>query len=404
MRAIIGTLAALVVVTPAHAGTFGGFSADESSFLRASDQICTPLPAPSGKGGEIRCRTAAVDEIAAHKFRRGTVQNGQSATYRADIKGGDALRVFAVESGKCRAAWSSLDPISRISGIYLSTGGRLLAIEFETRAGGRLREAVIAFVLPAPVDARRDPPAPDSKEPPAPDSKDPPPPLQPVAAVDSKAVEAGLAKARKLAKKRNHKRTLSAFLDVIALDPSQSEAMYGVAVVMMKMKNPGGAISTLGKLAASIHPEAVVWMVEARTDKVFAKLRADKGFRRAVGLDHDGSRTRTAYERLVGYGGHWEQPGVSCDAPKINLKLQRRVGRFTLRLVSKCQGMSETTRLDGRWVAGGTDKLSLTFPNVEGSDEVMVCQLSTCTDGSGEDCLDCAPGTDMEMQLRLVRR
>ncbi len=401
MRAIIGTIAALIVVTPAHAGTFGGFSADERSFLRGSDQICTPLPAASGKGGASQCRAAAVDEIAARKFRRGTVQSGRSATYRADIKGGKALRVFAVKSGKCRAAWSSLDPISRISQIYLSTAGSLLAIEFETRVGGHLREAVIVLVLPPGADERRDPPGAD---PPVPVPAPAPAPPPPVAAVDGKAVEVALAKARKYAKKRDRKRALAAYLAILELDPDQPEARYWMAAWAMKAKHPKAAIKQLAELARSPHPDAVVWMVEARTDKVFAKLLADKRFRLAVGLDHDGTRVITAYERLVGHGGHWEQPGVSCDVPKINLKLQRRVGRFTLRLVSKCQGMRETTRLDGRWATSGADKLSLTFPNVEGADEVILCQLATCADGSGEDCLACAPGTDMEMQLRMVRR
>ena len=394
MRAIIGTIAALVVVTPAYAGTFGGFSADERSFLRVPDQICAPLPAASGKGGEISCRTAAADEIAAQRFRRGTVQDGRSATYRADIKGGNALRVFAVESGKCQAAWSSLGPVSRIVAVHLSAGKRLLAIEFETRSGGRMREAVIAFALPAGAaegEAR------------GADVKDPPPP-PPGPAVDSAALEAQLDKARKYARKGDTKRALAAYREILGLDPNQPEARYWIATWAMKKKDPRAAIKELSQLASSPHPEAVVWMIEARTDKVFAKLLGNPDFRRAVGLDNDGSRTRTAYERLVGLGGHWEQAGVSCDAPKVNLKLQRRVGKFTLRLISKCQGMSETTRLDGIWTAQGSDKLSLTFPNVEGPDEVMPCQLSTCGDGSGEDCLACAPGTDMEMQLRLVRR
>jgi hypothetical protein len=147
------------------------------------------------------------------------------------------------------------------------------------------------------------------------------------------------------------------------------------------------------------------WRIEARFDKAFKSLRANTRFRKAVGIDRDPSRPLSAYERLVGLGGQWEQASLPCEQPKVSLKLDRsRKRRFDLVIRSRCQGVVETTRLDGRWAGKGSDQLQLIFPNQDAADEGLMCRVELCADSSGEDCLRCRPDQDLEFLLRVVRR
>ena len=112
----------------------------------------------------------------------------------------------------------------------------------------------------------------------------------------------------------------------------------------------------------------------------------------------------TAYERLVGKGGHWEQASVPCDQPKVFLDLEPKDRSFALTIESRCRGRSNVTELAGPWTSRGRDRLILTFPTPKGADETLVCPIDTCDDGSGEDCLRCQPARDLSFVLRIVRR
>ena len=88
--------------------------------------------------------------------------------------------------------------------------------------------------------------------------------------------------------------------------------------------------------------------------------------------------------------------------PKNRKRNKKR--RFDLIIRSKCQGSTETTRLDGAWLQSGDRNLALTFPNTDSADEDLTCKLELCSDDSGENCLRCQLDEDLEFLLRVVRR
>jgi hypothetical protein len=87
----------------------------------------------------------------------------------------------------------------------------------------------------------------------------------------------------------------------------------------------------------------------------------------------------------------------------VNLDLDRKSDRFKLTIRTRCQGEDETTRLAGTWRAEGVAALRLSFPNVDGPEEQLQCQLAAASDRSGEDTLSCTL-EELQMKLRVVRR
>ncbi len=382
MHRLLPAALILLATGTAHAGVFGGFSADELHYLRTPDQICTPVVAGARTGAPV-CTKASAAEVAKAGFRKPPAQAGPRAAFTATSRGRD-LRVVPVGGGTT-IEWQSMDPITAVDAVYVSPGGKMVAVELRARFGGRPTEEVVVFTVPDPAATRAAVSA-GAKAKPAPARTD----------AVKKAIEAG----NKALKRRHWSKARSAFAGA-GDDP---EALYGTAVAWMREKKTAEALAALDKLAASSHPEAPVWRVEARNDKTFRKLLADKRFRRAVGIDLDPSRPPTAYERLVGASGNWEQSGVSCDRPRINLLLKRRPRTFALDLRSVCHGQRDRAHFSGSWQTQGSDRMTLTLPNPGGKDETVACQLATCSDASGEDCLTCGAGTDLEMSLELVRR
>jgi len=74
--------------------------------------------------------------------------------------------------------------------------------------------------------------------------------------------------------------------------------------------------------------------VRATPAQAFAPIRADAKYRAAVGLDRPAA---TGYERVMGFGGQWEQTGTSCDTPEIRLVLKRDRS-VKLNVKSSCNG------------------------------------------------------------------
>lgn len=381
---VLVVLGSLLLAAPASAGVFGGFSADETRYLRGTDQVCAPIPA-GARTGAPTCNPAKTEDIARAKFRKTTAESGPRARYTATARGTD---LTLTEIGGRTVEWTSLDPIAGVDAVYVSPNEKMIAIELRTRLGGRLVEDVAVFAVATKTRAQAAASAAASST---------------VAPTRSKAATAALKAGWAAVKKKKWARAQTSFATVLA-EADDAEARYGVAVALGGAGKSAEAIAGLAELASSKLPDAVVWLVEARSEKIFKKLLTDKGFRRAVGLDPDPNRPPSAYERLVGLGGHWEQSGVSCESARVNLKLARKPRTFALSIQSKCQGYKDTMKLAGAWDARGADRASLTFPNPGAKDEVMQCTLSVCSDGSGEDCLACGTGTDLEMNLRLVRR
>jgi len=64
------------------------------------------------------------------------------------------------------------------------------------------------------------------------------------------------------------------------------------------------------------------------------KLRADAKFRTTVGLDR---KPATVYEKVMGFGGQWEQTGTSCDKAEVRMTMSRDRS-FKLRVKTTCEG------------------------------------------------------------------
>lgn len=381
---VVVVLGTLLLAAPASAGVFGGFSADENSYLRGTDQVCLPIPA-GARTAVATCKAASTEEVAKATYRKTKPETGPRARYSAKASGSD---LTLQELGGRTVEWSSVDPIAGVDAVYVSPSGKMIAVELRTRFGGRMVEDVAVFAVAKQTREQAAASAAASSS---------------VAPTRSKTASKAIAAGWAALKKKKWAPAQASFEKALG-EADDAEARYGVAVALGGAGKTAEAITRLADLAKSPLPNAVVWLVEARSEKVFKKLLIDKAFRKAVGLDPDPGRPTYAYERLVGLGGHWEQAGISCESARINLKLSRRPRTFSLAITSKCQGYGDTVKLAGAWDARGADAASLTFPNPGGKEEVLQCTLSVCTDGSGEDCLSCGPGTDLEMNLRLVRR
>ena len=378
----------------AVAGPFGGF-AGSGRYLRGGRQLCTAV---SSSSATPSCRALSPAEAAALPAERGVRQKGSSARYLARAEG---TRIVVVARGDSAplATWDGGDVIGAIGDIYLSADGRFLAVEYTRRLGGReLGDAVVVSL--ANRQSGRSAPDQRGADPAAKAPSAAAPAAVPEAAPPSPALRRELVRARRFAGKNRWPRAARAARAALALDPALPEALFWLSLAELSAGDQIAAKAALERLAGGEHPERAQWLVEARLHPAFAPLRERGGV-----LAVDPARA-SAYERLVGAGGRWEQAEIPCREAGVSLALERPTrgdSRFDLVIRSRCQGSRETTRLDGRWQSGGRGRLDLIFPN-GGGEETMSCRVEVCGDRSGEDCLRCAPEEGMEFLLRTVRR
>jgi hypothetical protein len=377
----------------AEAGLFGGFTS-EGSYLRGSDQLCKPV---SSTLAIPSCEKKTTAQLAALTLHKGEEQSGSNSKVSAK-KSASKIKLMDGE-GTLLFTWDSGQVLSGIGSVFLHRKGTWVAIEFTTRFGGRQVEDLVvvrlnnaiggtAAATPTPTPTPTTPTAPT-----APVAKDPP--------AFTKAMKAGA----KWSKRRKHAKAITAYEQALKEIPEHPEALYRLARSHMGNKDKRKTLEVLARIPKSSHGEARIWRVEARFDLVFKSLRADTDFRKAVGIDRGPDDKPTLYERLVAYGGRWEQEPIPCEQPQVNLDLRRnKKRRFDLVIRSKCQGIKETTRLDGSWADKGNAHLGLTFPNTDSADEDLVCKMELCADDTGEDCLRCQLEPDIEFLLRVVRR
>jgi hypothetical protein len=274
-------------------------------------------------------------------------------------------------------------------------------VEYGERFGGRSVDALVVVKLAASVKGVAAAPVGSTAEP----SKAPAKAPVPVQPEDSEAIKKLLAAGKKWDRRKKHAKAIAEWNKILAESPEHPEALYRRARSHYRNKEQDACLADLERLKAASDVRAIRWKVEARFDKVFAKLRGVPRFRKAVGIDREPGEKVSGYERLIAFGGKWEQEVIPCEQAQVNLNLRRDdKQRFDLVIRSKCQGYRETTRLDGFWRAVGDASLHMTFPNLGADDDGLSCQLEQCTDGSGEDCLRCAPEPDLEFLLRIVRR
>lgn len=389
-------IAALVVglfgpglAATAAAGTFGGFSRDGTSYLDGADRICRPA-----RTGTPVCRKASKEEVTRLGFRMGTAQRGANATVTAEASG-STIKIKDARTKALLLEWTSIDPVSRILAVYLADGGGLVAVDYEVRVSGRTASQTVGL----PLRGKDASPA-STKPQPAPPQLPAPPPPATLSPEQARAVAASVKAGAAQLKKKKWAAAEAAYRKALATAGDHPAARFGLAAALAQQKKKAEAISELRLLARSPLPDAPEWLVEARASAHLAGLREDPDFRRAVGIDRDPDRQPSAYERLIGPGGTWEQTGQSCQSPTVSLKLDRKTKKFVLLIRVRCQGDDETTRLGGTWAASGQSELTLTFPNAGGPDEKLICKL---TEAGSEDALGCTL-EDIVMDLRVVRR
>jgi hypothetical protein len=393
MRLVAGVALLAAMASPAAADTFGGFSGVERHYLVNQDKVCTPLPA-SATTGAPACEKAAADVVAKLSIKAPSPQKdkGDKAAFGATASG---RTLTITRNGAAVVTWTSNDPISKIVEVYASEYNDRAAVAYITRRMGKDVTDVIAFTISKGAGTTAsDPQTPAN---PTTNPVTPVQPAQPVVVEDPRVTKA-VAAARKAAKAK----AIAAWQAVLAIDADHSEAHYQIASFQSAAKKKADALAALGALASSTRPDAIEWLIEARYAAAFASLRADPGFREKTGLDRKPSTSVSSYERLMGFGGQWEQTGTSCDKPEVKFTATRdRVVR--IRVKSSCGGQTFDLPFKGRWRLDG-DRVVLTFPtrgkSVSAEDEAA-CKFEPVGD---EDSLRCVLGRDIDFAVLPTRR
>jgi hypothetical protein len=383
MRRLV--LALTLLATPAAADTFGGFSGVAPPYLVNQDRACTPLDVKDGlASGAPSCQPVKADELAQLSIKPPVAQHGASADFTASASG--RTLVVTNSSGAAVVAWTAADPIGKIVDVFASPGGDRVAVAYTTRAFGHETTQVVAFLL-VKTSGRSNPPPTTSTGTPPPVTQTEPPPVDPK-----------VAKAADAARRLGGAKSIAAWQKVLALDAAHSEAQYRIAAVRAATKQPADAIAALQTLAKSPRSDAIEWLVEARFDPAFAAVRADPGYRAAVGLDRPANGT---YERLMGLGGQWLQNGTQCDTGEVHFTVKQNRS-FTIVFRSACGGGVTEQTFKGTWELDGAGvKLVLPTNGKATAEDVAVC---TFEKQGQEDALRCALSKDLEFTVLPVRR
>lgn len=395
MRALcLALVLCLAWTSSVLADTFGGFSAVERSYLVNQDRVCGLLPVTDGVAtGPARCQRAAADRLAQLAFQPGTVQRGAKAELIAKASG-RALSI-ANPGGTELVRWEALDPIGKVVEVFSQREERV-AVTYQVRRGGRDVIDVIAFELarspagkpgaePAPTGPGTTPTGPGTTP------TGPAPATDPPAVVTSPALDQALTAARKA----KGKAALAAWQRVLEVEPGHAEALFRRAAALAA-KDRAGALAALDRLASSTQPDAIEYQVAARFDGAFAGLRADRAFRKAVGLDR---KPEHPYDKAMGFGGVWEQAGTSCDAPTVALTLTREK-KFRLQVRTVCEGQVSQSKFAGTWRLEGAG-LALILPNRDAAADQIHCRFEAAGD---EEALACPLDEDLRIFVLPARR
>ena len=396
MRCLLSLCAGLVGVvaatTAARADTFSGFSGVDRPYLVNQDRICTPIVvASTAATGAPRCEKVAADAIAKLSIKPPLVQSGAKAAFVAQAAG----RTITVsrKTGGTVVTWDAPDPVGKIVELYASQYEDRVAVAYTVRRAGKEVTDVVAFDLGAHPAAGTAPSLPGG--PPADPGAAPAPVVpSPAAAPTDPKLAKAVSDARGAAKPK----AALAWKAVLALDADHAEALYRLAAGELAAKHPAEALARLRQLAGSRGDDAPEWLVDARFDPAFAALRADPSFRTTVGLDR---RPATTYERLMGFGGQWEQTGTSCDKPEVRF-VATRDRKFRLRVKTTCEGSVYDTPFSGSWRIED-NRVVLQLPNqgkVTTADEAS-CGFEVAGD---EDAMRCSLGRDIDFVVLPTRR
>jgi hypothetical protein len=381
----------------AAADTFGGFSGVDTPYLVNRDRLCTPLAVAGGKAtGAPACeKDVSADVIAKLSIKEPIVQRGPKANFAATASG-KTLTVTKKSASAPVVTWTAAEPIAKVVEVYASQYEDRVAVTYAVRKLGKEVIEVVAFelvkttgrdatVTPQPTTPQPTPTNPTPQPAPGPTTTAPADPKL------TKAVEA--------ARKASKAKAVAAWQSVLAIDAQHSEAQFQIAAHKAASKQTGDAIGALEKLSKSSRGDAIEWLIEARFDRAFAAIRADAKFRSAVGLDRKPS---TPYERLMGFGGQWEQTGTSCESPEVRLDLKRD-RTFKVVVKSVCRGHVSQLPFKGTWRTDG-DNVTLTLPT-KGKQATVKDEAPCVFDRQGdEDALTCVLDKDLEFTVLPTRR
>jgi hypothetical protein len=398
MRPALG-FAILLAAAPVAADTFGGFSGVDEPYLVNQDRVCKPLPISGGTAtGAPACEKATADVVAQLSIKPPAAQRGPKATFTATASG-KTLTVSRA-SGDVVVTWSAPDPIGKVVDVFASPYEDRVAVAYTTRRLGKEVTDVVAFVVTKTTGRDTQTGSGSATT------------TSGQGSGTGSASTAGqgsgtaattsdpkLTKAIDAARKAPKGKALAAWRAVLGIDAKHSEALFRAAALHAAAKQKADAIAALEALAASDHPDAIEWLVEARFDPAFASLRAEPQFRKATGLDRKGT---TSYERLMGFGGQWEQAGTSCDQAEVHL-VAARDRSVKLKVKTVCEGHTYASSFSGTWQIDG-DSVVLTMPTK--GQEVSAKDRALCRfEASGdEDALHCALGHDLDFVVLPTRR
>jgi hypothetical protein len=386
MRLALGIL---LVASPALADTFGGFSGIDRPYLVNQDRVCEPLVVTDGKAkGMPACDKKAADAIATLRIKPPIEQKGSKASFVATYEG-ETVKISRKDAEEPVVTWEAPDPVVKIVAVYASQYEDRVALAYTVRRLGREVTDVVAFEIVKTMGNEAGTATGSGSGSSTSTST----------STTTGPTDPAIAKAVDTAKKAGKAQQLAAWKGVLAVDPQHSEALYRVAQLQIAGKAQADAVATLGELAKSTREDAIEYLVEARFDPAFAPVRADRKYRDAVGLDR---KAKTTYERVMGFGGQWEQNGTSCEQAKVDLSFQRDRS-FKVRVSSACEGAAFDLTKKGTWRIDG-DHVILTIATkgqkVTSKDEAP-CDLAAVGD---EDSLHCALGHDLEFTAMPTRR
>lgn len=393
--AIALPLACLLAAGAARADTFSGFSGVDRPYLVNQDRVCTPIAVSnSTASGAPRCEKSAADVVAHLSIKPPIVQSGPRASFVAQASG-RAITVSR-KTGGAVVTWDAPDPVVRVVETYASQYDDRVAVAYIVRRAGKEVTDIVGFDLGQNQTAvtARIVSAGDATTAVDPASTAPPP-ADTVAPPDDPRITKAVTDARAAAKAKS----LAAWKAVLALDAAHPEALFRVAAAELAARRTTEALAALATLAASNRSDAIEWLVEARFSPAFAALRADPKFRTTVGLDR---KPATTYERLMGFGGDWEQTGTSCDKPEVRFNAGRD-RNFKLRVKTSCEGAAFDTTFRGTWRVAG-DRIVLVLPNKgkqAGAADEATCGFEPAGD---EEALRCALGHDIDFIILPTRR
>jgi hypothetical protein len=383
LRHFLG-LALLLVAGRAAADTFGGFSGIDKPYLINQDRVCLPLAVASDGSakGMPGCEKKAADAVAALRVKAAVEQKGSKASFIATAEG-TTVKLMRKDAEAPVVTWEAPDPVTKIVAVYASQYEDRVAIAYTVRRLGREVTDVVAFELVKTTG--RDAAGTSTST--------------STGTSTSTSADPAVAKAVDAARKAGKGKAVAAWEDVLKLDPEHGEALFKIAQAQATARATADALATLERLARSSRADAFEWLVEARFDPAFASVRADPKYRAAVGLDR---KAGTLYERVMGFGGQWEQTGTSCDKAQVDLALQRDRS-FRLRVRSSCEGSTQDMPFKGAWRVEG-DQVILVLAG-KGQKATIKDQLPCKLEQAGdEDAMHCALAHDLEFTVLPARR